>query len=152
MNHVLEMIYREEIVAWFKVLFRHFLGETEENHEKVMKIGMRAKTWTRDLPNTRQDLAYYVRWLATGDLCLVTRLVTCDWLLVTMTVIRLVCLSGIWSWCGQKQFWTMKISDPRRGIEHLPSNLLPLALLTETLLLEIKFDFSCMQINNYILF
>jgi hypothetical protein len=44
------------IVAYFKALFRHLPGGTEENREKntVTIASLRAEIWTRDLPNTKQ--------------------------------------------------------------------------------------------------
>jgi hypothetical protein len=40
-----------------KVLSRHLHGGTEDNYEKplVRTAGLRAKIWTRDLPNTKQE-------------------------------------------------------------------------------------------------
>jgi hypothetical protein len=33
MNNELERIWKEVVMAWFKVLFKHLPGETEENHD-----------------------------------------------------------------------------------------------------------------------
>jgi hypothetical protein len=41
-------------LSWpnFKV---HLPGGTEESHENLNKIGLRAKIWARDLLNTKQE-------------------------------------------------------------------------------------------------
>jgi hypothetical protein len=37
------MIWKEAAVYWFKVLFRHSLAGTEENHENLRIAGLRAE-------------------------------------------------------------------------------------------------------------
>jgi hypothetical protein len=55
-NDDLERIWKEAVVAWFKVLYRHSSEGTDEGHEIYVRIaGLRAKIWTRDFPNTKQD-------------------------------------------------------------------------------------------------
>jgi hypothetical protein len=57
MNDELESIWKDAVVACFKVLSQHLPGWTEKNHEKppVRIAGLRAEIWNRDLPNTKQE-------------------------------------------------------------------------------------------------
>jgi hypothetical protein len=44
-------MWKEAFVAWLKVLSQHITRGTEENVEKSVKIAsLRAKIWTRGLP------------------------------------------------------------------------------------------------------
>jgi hypothetical protein len=56
MTNDFERMWKEVVVAKFKVVFQHWLGRAEVNHENFVRIaGLRAEIWTRDLPNTKQD-------------------------------------------------------------------------------------------------
>jgi hypothetical protein len=48
-----EGVWKATVVAYFKVLSRHFTNETEENHEKYKYV--QPPICTRDLPNTKQE-------------------------------------------------------------------------------------------------
>jgi hypothetical protein len=56
-NDDLESVWNEAAVSYFKVLFWHLTGGTEENHEKnsVGIADLRADIWNRDFPNTNQE-------------------------------------------------------------------------------------------------
>jgi hypothetical protein len=52
----LERMWKEAVVASFKVLSRHLPAETEDNHENPIRIvSLRAEIWILDLPNVKQD-------------------------------------------------------------------------------------------------
>jgi hypothetical protein len=53
----LEGIWKEVVVANFKVLSHYLPCGTEENHNtpSVMIAGLRVEIWARDLPNIKQE-------------------------------------------------------------------------------------------------
>jgi hypothetical protein len=42
-NDELERMWKEAVVAYFKVLLQHSIGGTEENHDKLRIAGLRAE-------------------------------------------------------------------------------------------------------------
>jgi hypothetical protein len=55
MTDELEIMWNKMVVAYFKVLSRHFSGGTEGNHENVRIAALWAETWTRNLQNAKQQ-------------------------------------------------------------------------------------------------
>jgi hypothetical protein len=49
-----ERMWNKMVVAYFKVS-RHLPEETEGNHENVRIAVLWAETWTRDVPNAKQE-------------------------------------------------------------------------------------------------
>jgi hypothetical protein len=56
MNNELEKLWKEAVVAKFKVQFRHMHEGTEKNRKNLVRIaGIWVEIWTRDLPNTKRQ-------------------------------------------------------------------------------------------------
>jgi hypothetical protein len=73
-NDELETIWKEAVVAWFKVLSRHLPGGSKENHKNFKIACLRAEIWIRDLPNTEQEWGSmycpnYKHYFPTAILC-----------------------------------------------------------------------------------
>jgi hypothetical protein len=52
----LESMWKEAVVAWFKILYRQLPGGTEKNTNTSGGIArIRAEIWTWDLQNTKQE-------------------------------------------------------------------------------------------------